>query len=155
MADSDDLRAGERLPFAGSPKLEDDLSFRGIRIAAPAEIVIVPDDPGALSIPVAGGYHLDLRALDLKGRFDPYFTLLAHAPAVGALIVRPVFEELGEPTEEAEPDGDPGPGSIIEYFNLDLAELGVPAAPATWFVTVFLGPYVSNVARVVLREAAP
>lgn len=160
--DFDGVRAGSLTRVACSPRVEDDPSFRGLRLAAPARVALGaaldPFSSTSSRVIVCGALHLELDYLGLRGRLLTQIVLVAvSATTHRAFSAR--FEPAPNPvTSPARAGREPGAwpeGSIIQYFNPNLAEvLPLPEEEATYFVYATLGAHVSNVVRIELRRLA-
>src|SRR2546421_13120634 len=101
MADDDFARVEEGLiPWpACSPAIEDDFAFRGIRIAAPARVVL-PAGGGAPRVMICGGYQLPVDYAGLGMSLERGVWLVACDLEHGHLVVAPAVSELGQPAAD-------------------------------------------------------
>jgi hypothetical protein len=160
--DFDGVEAGSLTRNRCSPRVEEDASFRGLRLAAPARVVLggapEPFSSAFARMVVCGALHVDFAEARRRGGPLSHVLLVAvsattHRAYAARLeaVPNPIADpDLGAP----DPDGWPE-GSIILYFNPNLAEaLPLPEAEDAYLVYATLGAHVSNVVRTELRRPA-
>lgn len=163
-ADFEQVIAGSRVPNPCTPSLQGNRRFRGIKIAAPREVVFDGEsrDPffGAFArVLLAGIYHFDANYLDLRQQFLRRIVLVAvdaadHRAFVGTM--EPVANAIRVPSPldrmNLSPQDFAG-RSITGYFNPNLAQvLSLPEKEAEYIAYATLGEYVSNVVRIQVRR---
>lgn len=149
------VEAGSFLSCALSPRLDDDPSFRGIRLRAPGRVRFGGGAPVRRSrtsprVVVCGAVCVDADYLGLAPDFLSHLVLVAvdagtHRARAGTMEVIPNrIHDRGPLTAGPRPDW-----IVTQWFNPDLgAVLRLPEAEAEYVVYATLGEHVSNVVRI-------
>ena len=157
--------AGSLLRNACTPAEADDFGFRGLRLAAPAKVELVPGarDPlfGAFArLMACGCYCFDSNYLGLREQFLEHIVLVAvdlrqHRAYAGRMQAVPNAIPMPSPFDaELYSDADWAGRSVTGYFNPNLAELmALPAEETDWVVYAALGSHLSNAVRIAVRRA--
>lgn len=133
-----------------SPEVPAD--FRGIRIAAPVEVVL---DRGE-RLPLCGTWQVDARFFNRFRSMDNEIVVVAvdaarHAP-YAANLLEPDFTPAPAHFDESEPGWEET--VLTGWFNLDLFEWleGLPRRPGRYHVFATVGDAASNVVTVEIRQ---
>lgn len=141
-------------PFATKNEVQERLSaagFVGVAIDAPARVLHEHRE----TLPVVGCHVITFREAR-RLSFDRSAVLVAVRPEDGRVLADLVEVPRVVDTTQDEPpadDDDPGEGKYYRMFKADArARLDLPWRAGAWLVSVHLGPYDSNRARVELTR---
>jgi hypothetical protein len=147
----DEVKLNSKEPGPSSPKVDDD--FRGIKIVAPARVVLGEGAPFVVCGTVRFNYRFTLRFASFSNDITLVVVNTATKKSYSHNLLRPGFKP-GPKHFIKEEDVDPG-DVVTEWFNADLFYYidNLPREEGTYWVYATIGDVKSNILTVELVES--